>query len=246
MYKKALGLSLLLAGSPTIMADSFYHTDPVNTKTHHEATAGGIGLVVGGLAGGPIGALIGGSMGVMTGHQQTKNETINTQQLTISELEKELSLTMTRLSQSKKDTQTSITKIKTLESEQEYLRQQHREALIQFANGYQFDIYFMTNSHVITNHSQQGLIKLAELLKNNKHFYANIEAHSDWRGNNDANCLLARHRLSAVTDKLIEAGSQSDQFLATNYGEHANINEGSWGDELFFDRRVTITLNYFE
>jgi len=246
MYKKALGLSLLLASSPTIMADNFYTADPVNTKSHHEATNGGIGLVIGSLAGGPIGAIIGGSVGVMTGNQQTKSETINTQQQSISALEKELSLTMEKLSQSQKDTQTSKTIVKTLESEQEYSHQQHREALMQFANGYQFDVYFMTNSNVITAHAQQGLIRLAELLKNNEHIYANIEAHSDWRGNNDANCLLAKQRLSAVTDKLIQAGSQSDQFLATNYGEHANVHDGSWGDELFYDRRVTITLNYFE
>jgi len=246
MYKKALYLSLLLASSPTIMADSFYHTDPIETKTHHEVTTGGIGLVIGSIAGGPIGAIIGGSMGVMTGHQQTKTDTINLQRQSISELEKELSQTMNKLSQSQKDTQLSVTETKKLEAQYQQAIQQHREALMQFANGYQFDIYFMTNSDVITAHSQQGLIKLAALLKNNEHIYAQIESHSDWRGSNDANCLLAKERLSAVTDQLVQAGSQSDQLLATNYGEHANINQDSWGDELFYDRRVTITLSYFE
>jgi len=246
MYKKALCLSLLLASSPTIMAESFYHTDPVEPKTHHEATAGGIGLVIGGLAGGPIGAIIGGSMGVMTGHQQTKTDTINLQQQSISELENELSQTMNKLSQSQKNTQLSATKINKLENKQQQSNQQHREQLIQFANGYQFDIYFMTNSHVITSHAQQGLVNLAELLRNNKHITAQIEAHSDWRGSSDANCLLAKQRLSAVTEQLVQAGSQSDQLLATSYGEQANTHEGSWVDELFYDRRVTITLNYFE
>jgi len=246
MYKKALCLSLLLASSPVIMADSFYLPEPGQNKTHHEATAGGIGLVIGSLAGGPLGAIIGGSMGVMTGHQQTKTDTITAQQQSISELEQTLSKTMNQLSQSQQATQLSQTKIKTLEDELQQFQQQHREELIQFANSYQFDIYFMTNSHVITAHAQQGLVSLAKLLKNNKHIYANIESHSDWRGSNDANCLLARQRLSAVSDQLVLAGTQSEKILATSYGEHANVNEGSWGDELFFDRRVTITLNYFE
>ncbi|MDC9725435.1 MAG: OmpA family protein [Gammaproteobacteria bacterium] len=246
MYKKVLGLSLLLASSSTVMADSVYSIEPTETKTHHEATSGGIGLVIGTVAGGPLGAIIGGSMGVMAGNQQTKTEIIAQQKQSILALENELSLTMTQLSQSKKDNEASLTQIKTLENEQQHAQQQHRAESIHFANSYQFDIYFMTNSNVITAHSQKGLIKLAELLKNNQHFYANIEAHSDWRGSNDANCILAKQRLSAVTEQLVDAGSQSEQLLATSYGEHANINQGSWGDELFYDRRVTITLNYFE
>jgi len=246
MYKKALYLSLLLASSPVIMADSFYLSDPVETKTHHEATAGGIGLVIGSIAGGPLGAIIGGSLGVMTGHQQTKTDTITAQQQSISQLEQELSNTMSQLSQSQQETQLSQTEIQILEDELQQFQQQHREALMQFANSYQFDIYFMTNSNVITAHAQQGLVNLAQLLKNNKHIYANIEAHSDWRGSNDDNCLLARQRLSAVSDQLVLAGSQSEQILATSYGEHANVNQGSWGEELFYDRRVTITLNYFQ
>lgn len=246
MYKKVLGLSLLLASSSTIMADSFYPTDPVQTKTHHEATSGGIGLVIGTIAGGPLGAIIGGSMGVMAGNQQTKTEVITQQKQSILVLEDELSLTMSKLSLSEKSNEVTLSQVKALKSEQQQSQQQHRAESIQFAKSYQFDIYFMTNSNVVTDHSQKGLTKLAELLKNNQHFYANIEAHSDWRGSNDANCLLARQRLSAVTKQLIEAGSQSNQLLATSYGEHENGNQDSWGDELFYDRRVTITLNYFE
>mgnify|MGYP002149606163 CR=1 FL=1 len=228
------------------MADSFYNKDPIKIKTYHEASSGGVGLVIGGLAGGPLGALIGGSMGVMTGHNQTKTELIAKQNQSIVELENELSLTMDRLSQTMDSNNSSLAKIKVLEQDIQLSQQQHRGESIQFAESYQFDIYFMTNSTNISKHSQQGLLKLSELLQNNDHFYANIEAHSDWRGSNDANCLLARQRLSAVTQHLIEAGSHSDQLLATSYGENANTHQGSWGDELFYDRRVTITLNYFE
>ncbi len=246
MYKKALCLSLLLVTSPAIMADSFYHTEPTPTKTHHEVTNGGVGLVIGSLAAGPLGALIGGSIGVITGNNQTKVETISQQQGAISDLEDELSLTMTKLSQSREGHEKSLTQNKVLEKANQHAQQQHRAQLIEFSNGYQFDIYFMTNSHIISHHSQQGLLKLAELLQNNEQLYANIEAHSDWRGSNDANCRLAKQRLSAVTQQLVQAGSHSEQLLATSYGEQANVHPGSWGDELFYDRRVTITLNYFE
>lgn len=228
------------------MAESFYPTDSVKPQTHHEAISGGIGLVVGSIAAGPLGAIIGGSMGVMAGNQQSKTETITSQQHSISRLEQDLEHIMAELAQSKITTQTAQSTIEILESDKQDSQQQHRAEQIQFANSYQFDIYFMTNSHSITHHSQQGLIKLAQLLQENEHIYANIEAHSDWRGSDDANCLLARQRLSAVTQHLIEAGGHQDQLLATSYGEHANSNQGVWGDELFYDRRVTISLNYFE
>jgi len=246
MYKKALGLSLLLATSSTVMANSFYNNESVVVETHHEATAGGVGLVIGALAGGPLGAIIGGSMGVMTGNNQTKNDTIDQQKVSISELENELSIKISELSKLTHSHQLSEGKVQHLEGAEQQSQQAHRSELIGFANSYQFDIYFMTNSDVISTHAQQGLIKLAELLKGNDHIYANIEAHSDWRGSDDVNCLLAKQRLTAVTDQLLQAGSQSDQLMATSYGEHANVNQGSWGEELFYDRRVTITLSYFE
>ena len=246
MYKKALCLSLLLATSPAIMADSFYHIEPTPTKTHHEATNGSVGLIIGSLAAGPLGALIGGSLGVITGNNQTKSETISQQERAISDLENELSSTMTKLSQSREGHEKVLDHVKTLENTNQHTQQQHRAELIEFSNSYQFDIYFMTNSHIISQHSQQGLLKLAELLQNNEHIYANIEAHSDWRGSSDANCRLAKQRLSAVTEQLVQAGSHSEQLLATSYGEQASVHLGSWGDELFYDRRVTITLNYFE
>jgi outer membrane protein OmpA-like peptidoglycan-associated protein len=203
-------------------------------------------LVIGSLASGPLGAVIGGSMGVMAGNQQTKSATITQQKQSISELESELSLTMTKLKLSNKEQSTSLRKVQVLEASKLQLQQQHRAESMLFAAGYQFDIYFMTNRYDLTTHSQQGLMKLAELLSNNPHIYAIIEAHSDWRGSNDANCLLARQRLSAVTEQLLQAGSKAEQILATSYGEQANVNSGSWGDELFYDRRVTISLNYFE
>jgi len=246
MYKKALGLSLLLMSSEVIMADSFYPASSSTAKTYHQASVGGVGLLIGGLAGGPIGAIIGGSMGVMTGHQQTTAQSLNLQQQSIAALEKDLSLTMTKLSDAQQSSQQAQTVIRKLQAETEQIHQLQREQLMQFATSYQFDVYFMTNSNVISMHAQQGLTKLAALLKSNEQLYANIEAHSDWRGSNDDNCLLAKQRLSAVTTRLLDDGSVAEQLLATSYGEQGNVHQDSWGDELFYDRRVTITLSYFE
>lgn len=246
MSKRALGLSLLIVTSPVIMADNFYPLTTHVPKAHYEATSGSVGLLVGTLAAGPLGAIIGGSMGIMAGNQQSKAETTSIQKHTISELEQELSLIITELEQSKVAVQTSQSEIKTLKSSQQQLLQQYREDLIQFSNSYQFDTYFLTNSSSLTAHAQQGLIKLADLLKNNPNIHANIEAHSDWRGSNDANCLLANQRLLAVSNQLTQAGTQSNQLLTTNYGEHANNHNGSWDEALFYDRRVTITLSFFE
>ena len=246
MYKTTLGLSLLIATSPAVMADNFYSQSSPSPKTHYEATSGGIGLLVGTLAGGPIGAIIGGSMGVVIGNQQHKTETITMQTQTIAELEQELNQITAELDRSKTSVQTAQTKIKILESSQQQSLQQHREDLIQFSKSYQFDIYFLTNKASITPHAQQGLIKLAKLLENNPTIHANIEAHSDWRGSSDANSQLANRRLLAVRDQLVQAGTPPNQLLTTNYGEQANDYDGLWDEALFYDRRVTIGLSYYE
>jgi outer membrane protein OmpA-like peptidoglycan-associated protein len=252
MYKRALGLSLLIVSSPAIMADNFYSQSPAQlnssqiNKSQHEATSGGIGLIVGTIAAGPLGAIIGGSMGVLVGNQQNKAETITMQTHTISKLEQELSQITAELDKSEKTLQTAYANIEKLELSQQQLSNQHREDLIQFSNSYQLDIYFLTNNATINIHAQQGLNKLAEFLRNNPNIYTDIEAHSDWRGTNDANNQLANQRLVAVSNQLIQAGTQSNQLLTTNYGEQSNEHRGSWDEALFYDRRVTITLRYFE
>lgn len=106
-------------------------------------------------------------------------------------------------------------------------------------------MYFLTNSKNIEAHAQQGLLKLATLLKNNPNIKARIEAHSDWRGSDDVNFQIAQNRLDAVSHYLSLYGSNSSQLLLTNYSENQNKHNGSWGEELFYDRRVTITLSSF-
>jgi outer membrane protein OmpA-like peptidoglycan-associated protein len=244
MHTKTLLFSLLLIASPFSMADSFYEPSSEN-NAHHEATIGGVGLVAGSLIAGPFGAIIGGSLGVMTGHQQSQSETITEQQHFITELEQDLNIVNSDLLQSKNH-------IKQLESTEKQLQKQYNTAqtnyktqVKQFISSYQFDVYFLTNSNGIQTHAQQGLFKLADLLKNNPRVQANIEAHSDWRGNEDINYNLAQKRLDSITNKLVLTGVNNSQLLATNYGEQANNNSGSWGEELFYDRRVTITLNLY-
>jgi len=240
MNKKILGLALLLSVSTNLMAGSF-----TESSNNNEATTGGIGLVAGTLVAGPIGAIIGGSLGVMTGHHQTQAETIseqhqklNSHQQTITKLESELSQMLANLDKSEKSVQQ-------LTSKQTLNQQHHLEDLSQFATSYQLDIYFLTNSSELHPIAQDGLKKLAKLLQRHPQLQANLEAHSDWRGTNDENCLLAKQRLAKVNNKLTQSGVNPSQLLATNYGERHNYDTSTWGEALFYDRRVTISLNYF-
>lgn len=235
-----LALTILLSLSPSLMAKSFNES-----SSHNEAITGSIGLVAGTLVGGPIGAIIGGSMGVMTGHHQTQSETIIeqqqkllVQQQAITELETELSQVMSSLNKTEKSVQH-------LESKQELSQQQYIKDLSQFATGYQLDIYFLTNSSELHPIAQAGLKKLAQLLRQHPQLQANLEAHSDWRGTDDENCLLAKQRLTKVNNQLTQIGVNPSQLLATNYGEQHNYDTSSWGESLFYDRRVSISLNYF-
>lgn len=245
MYTKTLLCSLLLIASPAIMANSVYQPAS-SSDSHHEVTAGSVGLVAGTLIAGPFGAIIGGSLGVMTGNQQRKTETITEQQHFIAELERDLELISAELSQSKLHVSQLETSQQQLQSEFNLSQQTYDNNAQQFIELYQFDVYFLSNSDVIDSHAQQGLLKLAELLKNNPDIKARIDAHSDWRGSDDSNFELAKTRLNSVEGYLSLNGANSSQILTTNYGENQNMNNGSWGEELFYDRRVTITLNSFD
>lgn len=240
MNRKIFGLVLLLTSSSQLLAENID-----NKSTHHEATGAGIGLIAGSIIGGPIGAIIGGSMGVMSGHNQAQTETIAEQQQRlathknrISHLEQELSQIILTLTETEKTVQQ-------LKSKQDLTQNQHGHVLTQFASGYQFDIYFLTNSSELHPQAQQGLKKLALLLQTHPQLQANLEAHSDWRGSNDDNCLLAKQRLAQVNNNLTQIGVNPSQLLATNYGEHQNYDTTSWDENLFYDRRVTISLTYF-
>ncbi len=240
MHTKTLLCSILFLTSPLTMADPIDQSLPATTS-QHEVTNGGVGLIAGSLIAGPLGAIIGGSIGVLTGHQQTQSETLTEQQKFIADLELDLNIINTELSQSK-------LKISQLESTQlqiENKLQQHNKTVKNIVSGYQFDLYFLSNSDMIQSHAQQGLLKLATLLKNNPTITARIEAHSDWRGSSDDNFQLAQIRLDAVAHYLRLQGIDNAQLQTTNYGENKNMHRGSWGDELFYDRRVTITLICF-
>ncbi len=244
MHTKTLLCSLLLIASPTIMANPVYQPESASTS-HHEVTAGSVGLVAGSLIAGPFGAIIGGSLGVLTGHKQTQSETITEQQHFITGLEHDLDLITAELSKSKLQISQLETSKQQLQSEFDLSQQSYNDNAQQFIDSYQFDVYFLSNSDAIHSHAQQGLLKLAELLKENPSIEASIEAHSDWRGSNDSNYTLAKTRLDSIEKYLSLKGANSAQLLTTNYGESENVNNGSWGEELFYDRRVTITLNFF-
>jgi len=240
MNSKLIGLGFLLISSTPLMAENIKET-----SSHHEATGAGIGLLAGSLIGGPIGAIIGGSMGVMNGYNQTQTETIKEQQQrltsqkdSINQLEQELSQISLNLAEAEKT-------VEQLMAKKERSQSQHGDVISQFAESYQFDIYFLTNSSDVHPQAQQGLRKLAELLQAHPQLQANLEAHSDWRGSNDDNCLLAKQRLAQVNNTLTQTGVNPSQLLATNYGEQQNYDTTSWDENLFYDRRVTISLTYF-
>lgn len=245
MHTKKLLCSLLIIASPALMANPVYQAQSPS-NTHHEVTAAGVGLVAGTIIAGPFGAIIGGSIGALTGHQTSQTETITEQQHFISELEHDLELINTKLSQSKLQISQLETSQQQLQNEFTLSQQDHDDRAQKFIRSYQFDVYFLSNSAVIHSHAQHGLLKLAALLKNNPDIEASIEAHSDWRGSDDNNFKLAKTRLDSIEEYLSLKGADHTQLLSTNYGENKNINKGSWGEELFYDRRVTITLHFLK
>jgi outer membrane protein OmpA-like peptidoglycan-associated protein len=81
------------------------------------------------------------------------------------------------------------------------------------------DVYFETDSSLLTSSNESQLRALANWAKCKKTNVIRLEGHSDPRGTVAHNAELSADRAQAVRDKLIELGTPRDRIVVTVYGE---------------------------
>ena len=106
----------------------------------------------------------------------------------------------------------------------------------------QNDILFDTGSAVLSQDAQQIVRQVANVLKEFKQTYVNVNGFTDTTGSNELNDRLSQSRAEAVADRLSFFGVQAQRISPQGFGEHDlkiqtgdNVNEPR-------NRRVEIVL----
>src|SRR5688572_30728413 len=81
------------------------------------------------------------------------------------------------------------------------------------------DVFFDTDSSLLTYANDSDLQKLAEWAKCKKSNVIKLEGHADRRGTVEHNAQLSADRAIAVRDKLIDLGTPRDRIQVTIFGE---------------------------
>jgi outer membrane protein OmpA-like peptidoglycan-associated protein len=96
------------------------------------------------------------------------------------------------------------------------------------------DVFFDTDSSLLTYANDSDLQRLADWSKCKKANVIKLEGHADPRGTVEHNAQLSADRAIAVRDKLIDLGVPRDRIVVTIYGEL-----GKRRETLAEDRRVS-------
>jgi outer membrane protein OmpA-like peptidoglycan-associated protein len=96
------------------------------------------------------------------------------------------------------------------------------------------DVFFDTDSSLLTYANDADLKKLADWAKCKKGNVIRLDGHADPRGTVEHNAQLSADRAIAVRDKLIDLGTPRERIVVTIYGEL-----GKKRPTLAEDRRVS-------
>ena len=83
----------------------------------------------------------------------------------------------------------------------------------------QMDVFFDTDSSLLTYANDADMKKLADWAKCKKGNVIRLEGHADPRGTVEHNAQLSADRAIAVRDKLIDLGTPRERIVVTIYGE---------------------------
>ncbi len=81
------------------------------------------------------------------------------------------------------------------------------------------DIYFATNSYVLTEKSKEIIESFIEFLKDNPHIKVEIQGHTDDVGNDQSNLVLSDNRAKSVYEFIIQQGVASNRLTYKGFGK---------------------------
>ncbi|HAG16054.1 MAG TPA: hypothetical protein DCG69_05950 [Bacteroidales bacterium] len=93
------------------------------------------------------------------------------------------------------------------------------------------DIYFESNSDDLTPNSLEVIQEFFIFLQNNPGLHIEIQGHTDFIGNEQANLILSENRAKAVYESLVQLGIDQNRLLYKGFGESVPVadNNTSFG-----------------
>ena len=196
---------------------------------------GGIGLLVGAIAGGPLGAVIGGALGAGVGHDLDREqafdelgEALEAQRTEAAVLREKTAALEEALAEAKAKGKVGVVADSNL--------------LLALSTGVSQKIHFRSNSDRLEPFELERLTALAAFLEAAPGLKVSLAGHADPRGGEQANLALSERRVVVVKGALERAGVESTRIRTSAYGEQRTLSQPGDGDAYPFDRRVTVTL----
>ena len=105
------------------------------------------------------------------------------------------------------------------------------------------NVLFRTASDTLTEHGQQRVDQLASVLKRYPEMQIRLDGHTDPRGTDEYNNVLAHYRAQTVRDALIDAGVGAERIQTYSHG--ASRSTAARGDLKGYaaERKVSIDVS---
>ncbi|GLS84403.1 sortase-associated OmpA-like protein PdsO [Paraferrimonas haliotis] len=222
MKKQLIALTVGLALTQPAFANNSQEVD-----TKPELVGVGSGMVLGGLVGGPVGIFIGALTGGMIGKSIAHEEFIETQNETITQLNRDNE----QLMETAQRYNASELKIAKLNAELNQMKALSLAMNIQFRSG----------SSKIEPHFQQQLMELAELMHQIPELKLNLAGYSDPTGAQEFNMALSHKRADSVKAFLLAQGISEGRLHSQGYGANLPLVDNPNYESNNFERRVAIS-----
>ena len=108
------------------------------------------------------------------------------------------------------------------------------------------NILFVTGSYKLVASSYKGLNDVVKIMQENPEMKLSIEGHTDWVGADDYNQTLSENRAGAVRTYIVSKGIDESRITSAGYGETRPIADNNTASGRQKNRRVEMTLTYYQ
>jgi len=230
MKKTIITLTLATLLSAPVMATAKSSEQAPKRENKEQAIGLGSGALLGAALGGPVGAFIGALTGGLIGQTASDSKIIKAQHTDLVALQQQ-SLQQQDLMAQNEALENRLSEI---EFEKNKLQQQRLDNLMAMT------VQFRSGSSAIEAHFASQLDEVAAVLAQNPDLSLDLQGFADRRGDEQANLILSKQRVTNVKAYLVKQGVNAVRLNTDAFGEqHALAAQQDFEGD-FFDRRVTL------
>ncbi|WP_371378043.1 sortase-associated OmpA-like protein PdsO [Thalassotalea aquiviva] len=195
-----------------------------------------LGVVIGGILGGPPGAFISAIAGDFIGQSIVNNDEITTLKNNINATEFELKSLKKQHHQHLKSMESAY------QQEISNLVSKYEQGISAQAHNIMMSMQFRTGSSDLEPHYKEQVVALAKLLEDGDDLVIDLSGYTDKQGSEDNNYQLSLARVNTVKALLLEHGIKQERIVASAFGETAPLEANSHSEVNYFDRRVVMKV----